>query len=240
MLKHKQKKWRQARLFIFGILIGLLIGVSIIWWFSYLKNANWFFTNNIVSWVTDLFSSSAENIENTDFSIVEKQKNKKINLTIIDEQVIIEDTLMEEEVIDDFYDELSEPLIFEDSLQIDISEIFPEAINQNNITVKKDELLHRKDIVLNIPAETKLDSLMGVTPRNIDEQKIAVEFWKSPINYRGYKRSPNKIVIYGVLKFNKAQFVYNDKNVYLIDNNKKYLLKLTDEFLKLKSVKQQQ
>lgn len=240
MLKHKQKKWRQARLFIFGILIGLLIGVSIIWWFSYLKNANWFFTNNIVFWVTDLFSSSAENTENTDFSIVEKQKNKKINLTIIDEQVIIEDTLMEEEVIDDFYDELSEPLVFEDSLETNMSENFPETKNQNDITVKKDELLLRKDIVLNIPADTKLDSLMGVNPRNTDEQKIAVEFWKSPINYRGYKRSPNKIVIYGVLKFNEAQIVYNNKNVYLIDNNKKYLLKLTDQFLKLKSVKQQQ
>ena len=79
MLKHKQKKWRQVRLFIIGILIGLLIGISIIWWFSYLKNANWFFTNNIVSWVTNLFSSSAENTENTDLSLIEKQKNKPHN-----------------------------------------------------------------------------------------------------------------------------------------------------------------
>lgn len=239
MLKHKQKKWRQVRLFIIGILIGLLIGISIIWWFSYLKNANWFFTNNIVSWVTNLFSSSAENTENTDLSLIEKQKNKKTNPTIIDEHIIIEDTLMEEDVIDDFYDELSEPLVFEDSLEINMSEPFSETKKQNDITIKKDELLLRKNIILNIPIDTKLDSLMGITSQNANEQKVTVEFWKSPINYRGYKRSPNKIVIYGVFKFNEAQFVYRDKNVYLIDDNKKYLLKLTDEFLKLKSVKQQ-
>lgn len=144
MLKHKQKKWRQVRLFIIGILIGLLIGISIIWWFSYLKNANWFFTNNIVSWVTNLFSSSAENTENTDLSLIEKQKNKKTNPTIIDEHIIIEDTLMEEDVIDDFYDELSEPLVFEDSLEINMSEPFSETKKQNDITIKKDELLLRK------------------------------------------------------------------------------------------------
>ena len=240
MLKHKQKKWRQARLFIFGILIGLLIGVSIIWWFSYLKNANWFFTNNIVSWVTELFSSSAENPDNTDFSLVEIDKTTKENHTIIDEQVIIEDTFLEDDVIDDFYEELSEPLVFEDCVEINMSENIPEMNKQNDITVKKDELLFRKNILLNIPIDTKLDSLMGVTSRNANDQRVAVEFWKSPINYRGYKRSPNKIVIYGVLKFNEAQFVYRDKNVYLIDDNKRYLLKLTDEFLKLKSVKQQQ
>lgn len=239
MLKHKQKKWRQVRLFIIGILIGLLIGISIIWWFSYLKNANWFFTNNIVSWVTNLFSSSAENTENTDFSLIEKQKNKKTNPTIIDEHIIIEDTLMEEDVIDDFYDELSEPLVFEDSLEINMSEPFSETKKQNDITIKKDELLLRKNIILNIPIDTKLDSLMGITSQNANEQKVTVEFWKSPINYRGYKRSPNKIVIYGILNFNEVQFISKNKNVYLIDNNNKYSLKLTDEFLKLKSVKQQ-
>lgn len=239
MLKHKQKKWRQVRLFIIGILIGLLIGISIIWWFSYLKNANWFFTNNIVSWVTNLFSSSAENTENTDFSLIEKQKYKKTNPTIIDEHIIIEDTLMEEDVIDDFYDELSEPLVFEDSLEINMSEPFSETKKQNDITIKKDELLLRKNIILNIPIDTKLDSLMGITSQNANEQKVTVEFWKSPINYRGYKRSPNKIVIYGILNFNEVQFISKNKNVYLIDNNNKYSLKLTDEFLKLKSVKQQ-
>ncbi|MFA7107295.1 MAG: hypothetical protein WC154_08340 [Candidatus Izemoplasmatales bacterium] len=239
MLKHKQKKWRQVRLFIIGILIGLLIGISIIWWFSYLKNANWFFTNNIVSWVTNLFSSSAENTENTDLSLIEKQKNKKTNPTIIDEHIIIEDTLMEEDVIDDFYDELSEPLVFEDSLEINMSEPFSETKKQNDITIKKDELLLRKNIILIIPIDTKLDSLMGITSQNANEQKVTVEFWKSPINYRGYKRSPNKIVIYGILNFNEVQFISKDKNVYLIDNNNKYSLKLTDEFLKLKSVKQQ-
>ena len=166
-------------------------------------------------------------------------KNKKTNPTIIDEHIIIEDTLMEEDVIDDFYDELSEPLVFEDSLEINMSEPFSETKKQNDITIKKDELLLRKNIILIIPIDTKLDSLMGITSQNANEQKVTVEFWKSPINYRGYKRSPNKIVIYGILNFNEVQFISKDKNVYLIDNNNKYSLKLTDEFLKLKSVKQQ-
>ncbi len=238
MLKHKQKKWRQIRMLIIGILIGLLIGVSVIWWFSYLKNSSWFFTNNIVEWITDLFSSSAEKDENADFSVIETKKNKKENTVIINEKISIEDTFYEEDEIDDFYSEISEPLVFEDSLEINIDDDFLEPKNKNEITVIKDELLHKTEIVLQHHIDNKLDSLMGVTPRKTDGQKVTIEFWKSPINYRGYKRSPNKIVIYGAQKHEEAQIVQTEKNVFLIDNNKKYLLKMTDVFLKLEAIKQ--
>lgn len=238
MLKHKQKKWRQIRMLIIGILIGLLIGVSVIWWFSYLKNANWFFTNNIVEWMTDLFSSSTEIGKNTDVSLINNKNEKNIKPSIIDDKVIIEDTFYEEDEIDDFYYELSQPLIFEDSLDIFTNELSSETQNKKEITVKKDELLLKKEIVLNQHIDSKLDSLMGVTPKQTDGQMVTVEFWKSPINYRGYKRSPKKIVIYGVSKYNEAQFVCTEKNVFLIDNNKKYLLKMTDAFLKLEATKQ--
>jgi hypothetical protein len=238
MLKHKQKKWRQIRMLIIGILIGLLIGVSVIWWFSYLKNANWFFTNNLVTWVSNLFSSSTEMEDNTEMSLVDNKNKKNVKPSIIDEKVIIEDTFYEEDEIDDFYYELSEPLVFEDSLAIFTNELSSEIQNKNEITVKKDELLLKKEIVLNQHIDSKLDSLMGVTPKQTDGQKVTVEFWKSPINYRGYKRSPKKIVIYGVSNHNEAQFVSTEKNVFLIDNNKKYLLKMTDVFLKLEAIKQ--
>ncbi len=230
MLKHKQKKWRQIRLFIFGILIGSLVGVSIFWWISYYSHSEWFFTKKINNWIENLFSSSAE---------LDKQKALPYpteNIANQKKNIVEEDSNSIDEYSDEFFYENSEPLVFSDT----ISDTSYEN-NQDNSTeqtnVRKDELLLVKDFLFNNDKDLLLDSLMGVTSKGQESVSVSVEFWKSPINFRGYKRSPKKIIIYGAKNHDKAEFKMSEGKLIMIDNNSKYVLRYTNVFLKLEPLK---
>lgn len=75
------------------------------------------------------------------------------------------------------------------------------------IRIVQDQLL--KIRAFNLPAQKRestqsqavrqLDSLLGNYPRRASlENMMQVEFWLSPLNYRGYKMSHNKLIVYGL------------------------------------------
>ncbi len=225
MLKHKQKKWRQIRLFIFGTLVGLMVGVSVFWWLTYFNKSDWYFTKKINNWVENLFSSSAE-LENKEAALYKTENNSNPKKNIIEE-----DTINLDEYSDEFFYENSEPLVFSDTT-IDTSN----ENNQDNSTehsdVRKDELLLVKDIVFNTDKDLLLDSLMGVTNKGQETVSVTVEFWESPINFRGYKRSPKKIIIFGAKNHENVEFKMKNGKLIMTDNNSKYLLRYSNVFLK--------
>lgn len=64
-----------------------------------------------------------------------------------------------------------------------------------------------------------LDSLlMNDTERKTDQ--LMVEFWESPLNYKGYKLSDNKLILFGIKEFEFASIEINNKKLYLryLDN----------------------
>jgi hypothetical protein len=62
------------------------------------------------------------------------------------------------------------------------------------IVVRKDEQLAEKTYsIINLDAK-KSDSLSG---KETPAGSLAVEFWKSPLNYHGYKFIRNKLVLFG-------------------------------------------
>jgi hypothetical protein len=123
-----------------------------------------------------------------------------------------------------------------DSLTADLNK------GDEDIVVRKDELIESKplDVVELSPdknVKTKADSLLekasGIKSekRNTGEKiMIAVEYWRSPINYRGYKLGKNKLVVYGldttvpitILKHNGSLFMSYDQNVYRIEPSNDY------------------
>lgn len=224
MLKHKQKKWRQIRLFIFGILIGSMVGVSIFWWFTYFSHSDWFFTKRLNNWIENLFTSSSE-LDNEKTVILKTNKDANTKKNIIEE-----DTSELEQFSDEFYYENSEPLVFSDST-FDISDENTSDNNTNSKSVLTDELILVKEIVFNSDKDLLLDSLMGVN-KSQESISVTVEFWKSPINFRGYKRSPKKIIIFGAKNHESAEFKMKDGKLIMTDNNSKYLLRYTNVFLK--------
>ncbi len=108
------------------------------------------------------------------------------------------------------------------------------------IVVRKDELIIFKIVeVINLTSlasvNTASDSLMqkvsGIRDdRNNSKLFFNVELWQSPLNYKGYKMSNYKLVLYG---FNSAQGlkVYKlDNDVYLKKMSSIYKLERSTEF----------
>ena len=105
----------------------------------------------------------------------------------------------------------------------------------DDVVVRKDEMILSKTVdVINLnPTASRAngkDSMMqkvsGVQDDKIsDKQFFNVEFWQSPLNYKGYKMSKYKIVLYGieesdgikVFKSEDAVYIKNLANVYKLD-----------------------
>ncbi|HEU4718606.1 MAG TPA: hypothetical protein VFU15_12265 [Bacteroidia bacterium] len=109
--------------------------------------------------------------------------------------------------------------------------------DDDNIVVKKDELLGQKPFGVIDLKEVKDDSTASVTPG----KSVTVEFWKSPLNYRGYKFSRNRLVLFGfetedvesVYSLDNAIYVKSVTGVFRVDPTTDFrqMERVTDESL---------
>ncbi|HTA27265.1 MAG TPA: hypothetical protein VK809_05720 [Bacteroidia bacterium] len=61
-------------------------------------------------------------------------------------------------------------------------------------------------------------------------QNYRVEFWKSPLNYKGYKMSRGKIVLYGINPTTSVNLTMQNDNYYLLVNQNAYKVEYTDDY----------
>ncbi len=135
---------------------------------------------------------------------------------------------------------------FSDSIIFD-STSTATIVNTDDIVVMKDELLAVKIIeVANPNSEIKntKDSLLQKESGVRDDSKkllgsYSVEFWQSPINYKGYKLINNKIVLFGIAKEETPQVFKLDDVIYLKLKQVVYRLDKTNNFKQFEIVKDQ-
>lgn len=119
--------------------------------------------------------------------------------------------------------------------------------SQDDIVVKKDELVAATTIdVTTIGAENKIskDSLLQKESGIRDDSKntasvYQVEFWQSPINYKGYKMMKNKIVLFGIGQNENLKLYRIEDALYMKQQQNVYRLAVTDDFRQFESVKDQ-
>lgn len=56
-----------------------------------------------------------------------------------------------------------------------------------------------------------------------------VEFWESPLNFRGYKMSLGKIIVYGISSHAALKMIKMDDAYYLVANRDAYRVEYTDD-----------
>lgn len=126
-----------------------------------------------------------------------------------------------------------------DSLQIDSS------ISSQDIVIRKDRLIFSTSLKLKIKdaAEdnaTAKDSMMGeMSGVHMEDEKkeYIVEFWESPINYKGYKMGNKKIILFGIgEEFENVSLLQVDKKIYLKYYDMVYQLDVTYNFEPLKKI----
>lgn len=91
--------------------------------------------------------------------------------------------------------------------------------------------LINKDTVNRKNAETD-STLEAMSDINSTKQPVyfRVEFWKSPLNYKGYKMSRGKIVLYGITPVPLASLTLKDDVYYLLINQSALRVEYTDDY----------
>jgi hypothetical protein len=107
-------------------------------------------------------------------------------------------------------------------------------LKEEDIKVAQEELLSVKNIkVIDLDATSKRDTLTGqlagVTSSDYPNL-FFVEFWKTPLNSKGYRMTRNRVILYGLSDFSSITIYKVDDNFYLKNDDVVYKISSGTEF----------
>ncbi len=133
--------------------------------------------------------------------------------------------------------------------------------NLENDTIRDEDIVVRKDVLLSIKSMNVTDKSFNDNLKDADDKSLSkdltdklnpeaklpepetkaksyqIEFWKSPINFKGYKMSKNKIVLFGIDEPDNIKLYSIDNTVYISYIQNIYKLDNTDDFASLNKIK---
>ncbi len=136
-----------------------------------------------------------------------------------------------------------------------------EEVTNNELVVKQDQLLisqrliiredsslktstakkkKEKESSLSQEVAAKLNPAAGLEIKEKDSAEnssLIVEFWISPINYRGYKLVRNKLIVFGLEEPDAVVLFRQDEKLYLHYFDNYFILEPTEEFTSYQQVK---
>jgi hypothetical protein len=129
----------------------------------------------------------------------------------------------------------------DDSLGDNIDSTVVMEGRDSNIVVMTNQLVSVKSLPLNSldsltkagKVNHKSDSVIAAMSNVSEEQDpryYRIEFWQSPLNFRGYKMSKGKIVLYGINSNADMKLVKWDDEYYLMSNQVVYKVEYTDDY----------
>jgi hypothetical protein len=112
--------------------------------------------------------------------------------------------------------------------------------NPDNVTVATDQMV--LDTFLSVDRrvymrkpkqyQTRPDDTYAVITTN-DKRNLEVQYWKSPVNYNGYKLTKNSLTLYGNYDASKISFQELNNILFMKYNNAYYRLSPGDNFVSL-------
>lgn len=160
---------------------------------------------------------------------------KKINKPNIDNIKIVEQTVSDAgaENKENSKSEKKVSINTKKSPNINYNEV-DDLLNEDGIKVAQEELLSVKNIkVIDLDENTKRDTLTGqlagVTSSDFPNM-FFVEFWKTPLNSKGYRMTRNRVILYGLSDFSSITIYKVDDNFYLKNDDVVYKISSGTEF----------
>jgi len=188
--------------FVFGVSIGLLVGVAFFIFKidDYLKKINKPDIDNIKIVEQSVSNTSSENKESSKDAT---KKGKKVTVNT------------------------------KNSPNINYNEV-DALLKEDDIKIAQEELLSVKNIkVIDLDATSKRDTLTGqlagVTSSDYPNL-FFVEFWKTPLNSKGYRMTRNRVILYGLSDFSSITIYKVDDNFYLKNDDVVYKISSGTEF----------
>jgi hypothetical protein len=219
MINFKEK----AQIFIVGLSIGLLVAGA----FFILKLDDYFKELNLLKRVSHTFTSPEKKAEQIEPLREEKPAKKRKDLTENPDKISQDTLLLQDPDLTNLSDTISR-----DSIQSAL-------LAAEDIVVKQDELISTRTIeVYNMSPTAKLnskDSLLqkvsGIKDdKQTGKQMFNVELWSSPLNYKGYKMSKYKIVLYGITAMDAVKLYKLEDVIYLKLSSAVYRLDYISDF----------
>jgi hypothetical protein len=123
---------------------------------------------------------------------------------------------------------------------INYSEVDQLLNDDEDLNIAKEELLSVKNIkVIDLDATKKQDTLVGqlagVTTTDFPNL-FFVEFWKTPLNSKGYRMTRNRVILYGLSDFSSITIYKVDDSFYLKNDEFVYKISAGTEFKSLELV----
>lgn len=213
--------------FFLGLTVGVVLSVVV---YGYFINSQRYIL------------SATKNTETTEIAKTVKEKpvvkpktKVKKHKSVPKMKLIIKDSIPPVNPIDS---------LVQDSLKIDSITPIDTVDNQidpADIVVVKDELIYSKQIIPLGDAKgflcdntSELDSLLVDNITKISQKGIRVEFWKSPVNFKGYKLNKRQLILFGIMEFDAVTLEFQEGKALLLHyRNQDFELKCTQEFLPL-------
>lgn len=202
---------RKIPSFVFGVSIGLIIGVA-------------FFLFKLDDYFT-------------------KMKNATLNTVKVVEQPV----LQEKEKSDSYTSKNKFKINTTKSNSVNYKEV-DSLINDGETTeesetlnVATEELLSIKNIkLINLdadqsPNDTSAANLAGVAPQKFTDLYF-IEFWKTPLNSKGYRMTKNKVMLYGFNDFSNISIFHVDGGYYIKNSEQVYKIVPGSDFKPLERV----
>jgi len=129
---------------------------------------------------------------------------------------------------------------FKKSTKINYSEVDSLIKEDSGINIASDELLTVKNIKIIqigefIPSKDSSD-LQKTRLDDTNSDLYFVEFWKTPLNSKGYRFTKNKIMLYGFDDFSNLTLYEIDNSFYIKSSDQVYKLLYSSEFKQLDRV----
>jgi hypothetical protein len=125
--------------------------------------------------------------------------------------------------------------------------------DDQDIVIKKDQLLittslpvtekgdgetkSADNVSLSQETVDKLNPAAGIPEEAKQANNLQVEFWVSPVNYRGYKMSKNKIILFGIEEPEAVKLYKLNNMLYMKYGNEFFKLTNTFDFLSYQRLK---
>jgi hypothetical protein len=117
-------------------------------------------------------------------------------------------------------------------------------LKEEDVNVAQEELLSVKNIkVINLDTDSKRDTLTGQLAgvTNAEYPNLFfVEFWKTPLNSKGYSMTRNRVILYGLSDFSSITIYKVDDSYYLKNDDVVYKISSGTEFKPMELVNDSQ
>jgi hypothetical protein len=165
---------------------------------------------------------------------------KRVNKPKID-NIKITEKIIDDTKTSEFTSPEKQKVKLKKSSNINYNEI-DSLIKEEEVNIAKEELLTVKTIKV-IDLDSKTDTkdtltghLAGVKAQDYPDV-FFVEFWRTPLNSRGYRMTRNRVVLYGISDFSSLTLYKVDDNFYIKNDEIVYKISSGTEFKPMEIVR---